>query len=184
MSGRLGRPAPIKPPAYHQWEAIRDEIVEIAERLLRDGPYIVHRAKHSSDRDGYPSSSRLDGGRRVGGGDPVYELVRSRVDNVEGADPVRDAARSMLGNLLAGLRLLRVADGARAAATPTNVGPAVAMTGCVNCHRYDVWSAVFRAGRCRFCYDWRRAHDLADAPETQVLDHEYRRRQRAGKATA
>lgn len=50
--------------------------------------------------------------------------------------------------------------------------------GCIVCHRYGIWSAISRGGRCHADYMYRQRHNGQDAPEDVVLDREHVRKQR------
>lgn len=146
-------------------------------RLRRDRHELLRRVKEAA-RDGFPTSTLGGGSGRGGVSDPVGELATS--DPIR--DPIRDTVREMCVGLLLARDMLRVADSARARSLPRDPEQHVEVPlapGCSNCIRYGIWTIVFRAGRCRFCYDWRRRDpQLADAPEHEVLDHHERRRQR------
>ena len=49
--------------------------------------------------------------------------------------------------------------------------------GCAICHRYDIWSAIYKAGRCTACWWYRHRHAGQDTPENVI-------REREGKRTA
>lgn len=49
--------------------------------------------------------------------------------------------------------------------------------GCCICHRHDIWSAIYKAGRCTACWWYRHRHDGQDTPENVI-------REREGKRTA
>lgn len=172
-------------PAPHQWDALCDDIAAMAAQLRAAGPGLLRRAKERT-RDGYPTSSM--GGEGGPGSvlddqgvpmpplnDPVGELVVADVM----ADPVRRSARDLLDGVLQAHRQLT-----RAVATVTDIDDDIhPPTGCTSCARFDVWSIIFRAARCRFCYDWRRADPtLQDPPELEVLAHHDRRHARVQRA--
>lgn len=175
----------MKRPAPHQWEALCDDIAAMATRLRLSGPGLLARAKERT-RDGYPTASM--GGEGGPGSvlddrgdpmpplnDPVGELV------VAGpmADPVRRDAATMLDGILQAHRQLQ-----RAISPLVDVEELLPPNGCTSCSRFDVWSVIFRAGRCRFCYDWRRSDPhLQDPPELEVLAHHDRRHARVQHAS-
>jgi hypothetical protein len=173
----------VRRPAAHEWEALCDDIVALAARLREDGPAILGRVGKARLRDGYPTRSMGgDGGpasvlddRGVPMpplNDPVGELV---VAGPQAEPDDRAAARTLLDGMLQARRQLQRAESVLID-VDDEIKPA---DGCTSCSRFDVWSIVFRAARCRFCYDWRRSDPhLQDPPELEVLAHHDRRHAR------
>lgn len=173
-----------------RWEQDCDEVVHLAKRLRAEGPELLYRGA-IPESDGHATSSGLDGPRGKGAvTDRVGHLVAVDVDRrsdeekerleaaaeqrpakVDDLDPVATAVadmRSMLGDAR---EILRKADGARARATIIPVAERPPETGeepgCLNCERFEVFSPVHKAGRCRACYEYRRRNDR-DCPENLV----------------
>ena len=48
--------------------------------------------------------------------------------------------------------------------------------GCVNCHAFGFWSAVYKASRCTPCWWYRHRHDGIDAPTDVIEQREAVRR--------
>lgn len=161
-----------------------DEIVRIVKGskdvpgLRAVGPDLIERAAIPV-ADGYGAGRGYDGGSggKGGHGDPVLAKV---IPLVDGPDPDRPApdpdplatevarARAHVHDAVVNLRRA-VNDLDAASRVPAaEREPDSEASGCVVCHRFDVWSIVHKAGRCRACYEYRRRNDR-DAPGHVVL---------------
>lgn len=166
-------------PTERQLEALCDDVVALAERIRRDGPDVLRRAKMGT-RVGYPTatfSTRVTGSRNS---DPTSGPAIDAVDDPKG-DPVRKLALTMTDELRGALKALTIADSSRANTRPPEPSPDPdpGDLWCVSCLRFELHEPVVRAGRCEFCADWRAGHGLTDPPEHAIRDHRVGRREHA-----
>lgn len=177
----------VRERAQRQQAELRDQVAEvltIGKRLGQVGPDLIARASIPAI-DGYGTGRRMDegGSSRGGVGDPVGALVAAKLDGVGAAgararaielDPVGLHVAEALAHLAGAVDAMRRADDACRAAVRVTAAEAVGEVdrrppGCVNCDRFDVWSAVHKAGRCRACYEYkRRSPQDLDATEEIV----------------
>lgn len=169
-------------PTERQWQELCDEGIAEFERLRRDGPEVFRRARLSARSDGYPTSTRVGEGAAASVVDdelvpmpPVPDRVGELAVAEERRDPLRESAEAMNDHVLAAIRLLRAADGARARAFPPAPADVDDDEGCVVHARYRIWAPVRARGRCRFCNDYARDHDFADPSEEVIRALEDRR---------
>lgn len=168
--------------------AWRDTFAAMREQLAgleEDGLRLLQRAIIPT-HDGFKASTIMEGSTGGGAGDPTGNLVVGLLSpgtDAEGVqvrsaedvpleDPVARWVKAMMRHTAkAREELDRAGSARRRALEVQQVKPPGEPDHpcCVNCWRFDVESAIYKAGRCQACYVYKRrsAADL-DAPESVV----------------
>lgn len=155
-----------------------EHIRELILALMTDNDELSDRASDWG-LDGYPSSSGFerttpstefddDGHPVPHRTDPVGRTVARRVDHPQ-ANPMRaqrDETRAFIARVR---REAEALHGRNIAALRPPADNSDLEPECPSCRAAGVWERVlYRAGFCRFCYEWRLSHKMVNPPRKVV----------------
>jgi len=165
-----------------QVEDLLDHIEQLTARARRQHREL--RARQVLDRDGYPTAS-------MGGGTPTSEVdedgtplpprsdptARTVIDRNQGDDPIGQALTKLIGHLYAMRHQGQLADAVAIEALTPPIKPPKDPTAlwCKSCLRANVHTprADGCGHYCRWCADWRRAHN-GELPWVELIDKRQR----------
>ncbi len=133
-------------PSDEELTRLCDDVVALVERIRRDGPDVLRRAKIGTRGGGraYAFTTKVSGSRTS---DPTSGPAIDAVDTPKG-DPARRLALEIGEELHAAHSRLVIADSKRANTHPPEASPAPdpGDLWCVSCLCFEIHSPVERAG--------------------------------------
>lgn len=175
MGRKLGIEVPEQKQYFEMYDEIRDlvKVLESGTVIRRKGEPDVEipglseliRLASAARRDGFPTSSSLEGGSASSRYDedgfavaPVSDPTGELVAGERIVDPIKVHLKSVMRGLTGALGDLRMAKAALVASSQyAEVGPGEPR--CRACERIGEWSTIYRGELCRWCYDfWQRWH--------------------------
>lgn len=153
-----------------QREHTLDTLERVIARFRRDDELLAARHGHQHT-DGYPTAS-LGGGGRGGTADPTGRAAAIRIDHPAG-DLIGTHVERAWALIHQAARILEEADSHRARALPPEADAHDDdAEWCLPHLRAGICTPRDKAGRCRWCYEFSRAHGQDPPPELVIKYHD------------
>lgn len=155
------------------WRAFCNQLVTMATSCRELGADIAAAAGlERIAADGWPAATAGAGEPGRGSGADALPYGDRTGNTVAHEPEIVTVHRMLRENLAAAFHALEAADrnvvrGKRLLTPPAAAGKARAPE-CVNCARWEIYSAAVKAGRCTECFDYRERYHR-DAPEKVVM---------------